>query len=965
MSVDKSLDAVNTKLAKTVGYVEKIEKAVKNVNGGSSTFAKALNGIIGGTPGVGGSKPVASATFGGQPGAASTNTMATSLGRFNGTPAATGGGGGAAPTGAGGAPGGGNGNLMGGALGVIGAGVTAAWNMTPGVRDYAAMQGALFPTAFGMQGGYSNRVAKEAIRQGIGNGASGWLDPTAAAAMGSMSGLSFNLGSANGGTALGNALGAASFSYQMMGMSNQAAMSGQISLFRGKSGVSSTLSKIGIYTVDMNSGKPKDMGQIVDDLWARFYGSKNAKITMEQFDADLLMGFLGADLQTMFGSNPDLYNQVVAFMRVKAKAGGRAGMRMSGGGSNNVANVAKGLGMSAQNTPTVKAGEVSALRANTASAGLESGMQGYVTASDAVANVNKGMVALYDTLGPLAEGFTTLKTYLDTFTSSNEGSGIVGLVTGIAKAVMPFATGGGNSTSDTINARLSPGEFVSNARAAQQIGLKNLKAMNDSGKVFGSGFASPTQFFDDGGLARSATDAVSWATNSTTGDAKFPGLCDRYVANVYGQAHSGYDDAQQHWDSTPSNLRHPGDRRPPTGALVFWSSAVGGGHGHAAVVTGYNEKGVPLISTTHLNGGQPTIVPLDGTMDSAYLGWATPYFQGKTAAIDGSTSSASGVAPADPGSEVRSRILSSGKTGAALPQGLSGTTYSAVMGTSLAGLGKSSGQLGTFNTGYVNASTVGNNAKTLATLTGAGEVPSTGVQGLDLIASKSMLGSSSPRTTASGSAATSAGKAAKGQLAEWLRQAGFEGEHLREAWAIAMRESGGNPSAHNIGPKDDSYGLFQINFKPVGGLDPAKRDASLRKNVAGYSGPKSLLDPLINARAAAYMSARGRNWSSWVSPQYGKAATYYDQYAESAAHGMASTHAGVLNVHEGEMVMPAAQAQEFRQVLREVLAGGRRQQQPVNITLKIEKASDEEARRFAAQVKRLLEDDMKVEGLAG
>ena len=36
-----------------------------------------------------------------------------------------------------------------------------------------------------------------------------------------------------------------------------------------------------------------------------------------------------------------------------------------------------------------------------------------------------------------------------------------------------------------------------------------------------------------------------------------------------------------------------------------------GGHGHAAVVTGYNEKGVPLISTTHLNGGQPTIVPLE------------------------------------------------------------------------------------------------------------------------------------------------------------------------------------------------------------------------------------------------------------------------------------------------------------------------------------------------------------------
>lgn len=99
-------------------------------------------------------------------------------------------------------------------------------------------------------------------------------------------------------------------------------------------------------------------------------------------------------------------------------------------------------------------------------------------------------------------------------------------------------------------------------------------------------------------------------------------------------------------------------------------------------------------------------------------------------------------------------------------------------------------------------------------------------------------------------------------LIKILQDAGFSGEKLRTAWAIAMRESGGNPRAHNTnaGTGDNSYGLFQINM--LGSLGP-QRDAKFKQHVEGYTGPDSLLDPVVNARAMKYMSANGTNWGPW------------------------------------------------------------------------------------------------------
>lgn len=89
-----------------------------------------------------------------------------------------------------------------------------------------------------------------------------------------------------------------------------------------------------------------------------------------------------------------------------------------------------------------------------------------------------------------------------------------------------------------------------------------------------------------------------------------------------------------------------------------------------------------------------------------------------------------------------------------------------------------------------------------------------------------------------------------------LQQAGFKGNALKIAYAIAMAESGGNARAHNGRAPDNSYGLFQINM--LGDMGPARR------RQYGLSSNEDLYDPLTNARVAYKMSNGGKNWQPWA-----------------------------------------------------------------------------------------------------
>jgi hypothetical protein len=94
-------------------------------------------------------------------------------------------------------------------------------------------------------------------------------------------------------------------------------------------------------------------------------------------------------------------------------------------------------------------------------------------------------------------------------------------------------------------------------------------------------------------------------------------------------------------------------------------------------------------------------------------------------------------------------------------------------------------------------------------------------------------------------------------LALMLKAVGFKGQELKEAWAIAKKESNGQPIRFNGNEQtgDNSYGLFQINM--IRDLGPERRDKfKLRTNF-------DLLNPVVNASIAYHMSNGGKNWSAW------------------------------------------------------------------------------------------------------
>lgn len=145
-------------------------------------------------------------------------------------------------------------------------------------------------------------------------------------------------------------------------------------------------------------------------------------------------------------------------------------------------------------------------------------------------------------------------------------------------------------------------------------------------------------------LSRAAATS-SWAV----------GMCDNFVANMYGLSASGYYTASDHWNAVPDQYKHPNDGNPPAGALVFW----GGGAGHVAISDGNGY----VFSTDQPSAGNVGHVPLSAITQGwgkQYLGWTDPYFGGQEVGVgtvgngasqfgavySGATNANSGVVPA-------------------------------------------------------------------------------------------------------------------------------------------------------------------------------------------------------------------------------------------------------------------------------------------------------------------------------
>jgi hypothetical protein len=94
-----------------------------------------------------------------------------------------------------------------------------------------------------------------------------------------------------------------------------------------------------------------------------------------------------------------------------------------------------------------------------------------------------------------------------------------------------------------------------------------------------------------------------------------------------------------------------------------------------------------------------------------------------------------------------------------------------------------------------------------------------------------------------------------GQIKQQAINAGFTGNDVNVAVAVALAESGGNARAHNSKPPDNSYGLWQINM--LGNMGPSRR------KWFKISSNEELFDPATNAKAARMIKGSS-GWKAWT-----------------------------------------------------------------------------------------------------
>ena len=104
------------------------------------------------------------------------------------------------------------------------------------------------------------------------------------------------------------------------------------------------------------------------------------------------------------------------------------------------------------------------------------------------------------------------------------------------------------------------------------------------------------------------------------------------------------------------------------------------------------------------------------------------------------------------------------------------------------------------------------------------------------------------------------------EIARVAAGAGFTGDGLVTAVAVAMAESSGNPTAHLLTSREDSRGLWQINVRAHPSYDANR-----------------LYDPAYNAAAAYDISGGGTSWRAWSTYTNGAYRAYLPE-ARTAAN---------------------------------------------------------------------------------
>lgn len=131
----------------------------------------------------------------------------------------------------------------------------------------------------------------------------------------------------------------------------------------------------------------------------------------------------------------------------------------------------------------------------------------------------------------------------------------------------------------------------------------------------------------DSGELPAAAAAVTRALG-LVGSHGYYQLCARLAANIWGRPFAGYYSAAEQWQQMlDRGDARPADRRPPVGALLFWSTD--GPYGHVAVYVGNGRIVSNDIGDRRPGEGGVYLVDvgaIEQRWGATYLGWSPPIY---------------------------------------------------------------------------------------------------------------------------------------------------------------------------------------------------------------------------------------------------------------------------------------------------------------------------------------------------
>lgn len=127
----------------------------------------------------------------------------------------------------------------------------------------------------------------------------------------------------------------------------------------------------------------------------------------------------------------------------------------------------------------------------------------------------------------------------------------------------------------------------------------------------------------------------------------------------------------------------------------------------------------------------------------------------------------------------------------------------------------------------------------------------------------------------------------KDEIKQLATNAGFTGDDVDIAVAVALAESGGDTQSHNTKPPDNSYGLWQINM--YGDLGPERR----RKY--GLPDNETLFDPARNAMVAHHIQQES-GWKAWSTYTTGKYKQFLDKSVADKVKDTVGSVSGISGI---------------------------------------------------------------------